>query len=73
MRRMLTALLGLAAGYCAFALVGYWAMEFSSSSDFDRSVEALVTVAFAIGPAGPLIGFVSGLIFGRRYTRHSPR
>jgi hypothetical protein len=73
MRRLLIALLGLAAGYLVFALAGYWAIEFYSNNGFDRSLEALMTVAFAIGPAGALIGLVGGLIFGDRFSRHLPR
>jgi hypothetical protein len=73
MRRLLTALLGLAAGYFVFALAGYCAIEFYSNNGFDRSLEALMTAAFAVGPAGALIGLVGGLIFGGRFSRHLPR
>jgi hypothetical protein len=73
MRRLLTALLGLAAGYFVFALAGYCAIEFYSNNGFDRSLEALMTVAFAVAPAGALIELVGGLIFGGRFSRHLPR
>jgi hypothetical protein len=37
----------------------------------DRSLEAGTTAAFAIGPAGAIIGFAAGLIFGGKKRRRS--
>jgi hypothetical protein len=64
MRRFFAALLGVPIGYVGFAFVGYWAIEFLSDNTFDRSVEASMTAAFAIGPAGAIIGLVTGVILG---------
>jgi len=64
MRRFLIALLGVPVGYVAFAFAGYWAIELFSGNTFDRSLEASMTSAFVIGPAGAIIGFVAGLILG---------
>ena len=64
MRRFLIALLGVPAGYLAFAFAGYWAIQLFSSNAFDRSLEASMTAAFVIGPAGALVGFIAGLVFG---------
>jgi hypothetical protein len=58
MLRFLASLVGLAVGYLAFALVGYEAIEHFSDNAFDRSLEASMTSAFVIGPAGAIIGFV---------------
>jgi len=64
MRRFLIALLGVRVGYLAFAFAGYWAIQLFSSNAFDRSLEASMTAAFVIGPAGALVGFIAGLVFG---------
>ena len=64
MRRFFAALLGVPIGYVGFALAGYWAIEFFSDNGFDRSVEASMTAAFAIGPAGAIVGLVTGAILG---------
>jgi hypothetical protein len=66
MRRLLAALLGLVAGYLLFAFAGYWAIEWGSSNQFDRALEAAATAAFAIGPAGALVGLIAGLSLGGR-------
>ena len=64
MRRFFAALLGVPIGYVCFAFTGYWVIEFLSDNKFDRSVEASMTAAFAIGPAGAIIGLVTGVILG---------
>ena len=71
MRRFLAALLGFLLGYPIFAFLGYWAILLLSSNQHDRSVEASMTAAFFIGPAGAIIGLVTGAIFGKK-TRVSP-
>jgi hypothetical protein len=65
MRRFLMALLGFVLGYPVFAVVGYFAIELLSDNQFDRSVEAAMTAAFAIGPLGAVIGLIAGIILGK--------
>ena len=65
MRRTFAGLLGLIVGYPLFAIAGYWAIVLFSSNGFDRSVEASMTSAFAVGPVGAVVGLVAGLILGR--------
>jgi hypothetical protein len=71
MRRFLVGLLGAPVGYLLFAFGGYWAIELFSANAFDRSLEASMTAAFAIGPVGAIIGFIAGLVAGskRRVSR----
>jgi hypothetical protein len=64
MRRFLGALLGIIVGYPVFAFLGYWAIILLSNNHFDKSVEASMTAAFALGPAGAVVGLVAGIIFG---------
>lgn len=64
MQRFFAALLGVLIGYVGFAFAGYWVIAFLSDNKFDRSVEAIMTAAFAIGPAGAIIGLVTGVILG---------
>ena len=65
MRRLLAALLGMIIGYPVFAVAGYWAIDLLSDNHFDRSVEASMTAAFVIGPAGAILGLVAGTILGK--------
>jgi hypothetical protein len=65
MRRLGIALLGMFVGYPVFAFAGYWAIGVLSGNHFDRSVEASMTAAFVIGPAGAIIGLVAGSILGK--------
>jgi hypothetical protein len=65
MRRFLAALLGMIVGYPLFAFAGYWAIALLSGNQFDGSVEAAMTAAFVFGPAGAIIGFVTGAILGK--------
>jgi hypothetical protein len=66
MRRLFAALLGMLIGYPVFAFVGYGAIALFSSNHFDRSVEASMTAAFVIGPAGAIIGLIAGSILGKK-------
>jgi hypothetical protein len=66
MRRLLGALLGFLLGYPVFAFLGYWAIVLLSNNQFDRSVEASMTAAFVIGPAGAVTGLVAGIILGKK-------
>jgi hypothetical protein len=67
MRWILGALLGLVIGYVVFAFAGYWAIQLFSSNNFDRSVEAAMESAFAIGPAGAVISAIAGaILLGRK-------
>jgi ABC-type sulfate transport system permease component len=65
MLRFLAALIGLVAGYAAFAFAGYGAIAVFSDNAFDRSLEASMTAAFVIGPAGGVVGLVVGFILSR--------
>jgi hypothetical protein len=51
-------------GYLVFACAGYCAIELFSNNAFDRSLEASMTAVFFIGPAGAIIGLITGLILG---------
>ena len=64
MRRFLAALIGVPIGYLVFACAGYCAIELFSNNAFDRSLEASMTAVFFIGPAGAIIGLITGLILG---------
>ena len=64
MRRVLTGLFGLVAGYAVAAFLGYWAIQLLSDNAFDRSVEVSMTAAFVLGRAGALVGLVGGIAFG---------
>jgi hypothetical protein len=37
-----------------------------SNNQFDRSVEAGMTAAFVVGPAGAVAGLVAGVILGKK-------
>jgi hypothetical protein len=65
MRRLLAALLGMLIGYPVFAFAGYGIIGLFSGNHFDRSVEASMTAAFVIGPAGAIIGLIAGSILGK--------
>jgi hypothetical protein len=64
MRRFFTALIGVPIGYLVIACAGYCAIELFSNNAFDRSLEASMTAVFFIGPAGAIIGLITGLILG---------
>ena len=66
MRRFLVGLLGLLAGYPAFAFAGYWGIELFSPNAHDRSLEASMTAAFVFGPGGAIVGLIAGLMLGGR-------
>jgi hypothetical protein len=65
MRRLLAALLGMLIGYPVFAFAGYWLIGLFSNNHFDPGVEASMTAAFVVGPAGAFIGLVAGAILGK--------
>jgi hypothetical protein len=65
MRRFLAALLGMLIGYPLFAFAGYGIVDLFSPNNFDRSVEAVMTAAFAFGPLGAVVGIVAGAILGK--------
>jgi hypothetical protein len=64
MRRFFAALIGVPIGYLVFACAGYCAIGLFSNNAFDRSLEASMTAVFFIGPAGAIIGLITGLILG---------
>jgi hypothetical protein len=66
MRRFLTALLGFLLGYPVLAFLGYWAILLLSNNHHDGSVEASMTAAFVVGPAGAVAGLVAGIILGKK-------
>ena len=66
MLRFLAALLGLLIGYPLFAVLGYFAIGLFSGNHFDGSVEASMTAAFVFGPAGAVIGLITGIIVGKK-------
>jgi hypothetical protein len=69
MKRFGIALLYGTAGYFIAAIVGYFLIVLLSSNMHDRSVEAAMTSAFVLGPAGIIVGFISGLVRGGRASR----
>ncbi|HEY1913401.1 MAG TPA: hypothetical protein VGG73_20915 [Vicinamibacterales bacterium] len=64
MRRFAFGLLGTILGYLIGAFGGGFAITMLSSNQHDRSVEAVMTGAFVIGPLGALIGLVTGVMSG---------
>jgi hypothetical protein len=65
MLRFVASLLGLCVGYAIAAFAGGWAIEAFSGNTHDRSLEAIMTAAFVIGPAGALVGAVAGFVLSR--------
>jgi hypothetical protein len=65
MLRVLVSLLGLVVGYAVAAISGEWAIEAFSSDMHDRSLEAIITAMFVIGPAGAIVGAIAGFVLGR--------
>jgi hypothetical protein len=63
--RFFASLLGLIVGYFVAAFAGGWAIENFSSNMHDRSVEAVVTAAFVIGPLGAIVGAAAGFVLSR--------
>jgi hypothetical protein len=60
MLRVLASLLGFVVGYVVAAFAGDWAIETFSANMHDRSLEAIMTAIFVIGPAGAVVGAVAG-------------
>ena len=71
-RRLLGGFLGLAVGYPVAAALGYVAIQAFSDNRFDRSLEAAMTAAFAIGPVGALLGLILGIVLGGRRAKAGP-
>jgi hypothetical protein len=65
MLRFFASLLGLIVGYVVAAFAGGWAIDSFSTNMPDRSVEAAMTAAFVIGPAGAVVGAVAGFVLSR--------
>ncbi|MGA2492731.1 MAG: hypothetical protein ABSF67_07230 [Roseiarcus sp.] len=65
MLRVLASLLVLIVGYAVAAFAGDWAIETFWGNMHDRSLEAITTVVFVIGPAGAIVGAVAGFVLGR--------
>lgn len=64
MKRFAIGLLCAIAGFVIAAFVGYVLIDTFSSNLHDRSVEAVMTSVFVLGPLGAVIGFVTGLMLG---------
>jgi predicted cobalt transporter CbtA len=66
-KRIATGLLWGIAGYAVAAIAGYFLVLQLSPNVHDRSVEAAMTAAFFIGPAGAVVAFAVGFVrAGRR-------
>ncbi len=68
MKRFVIVVLGAIAGFFAFALCGYAAIELLSSNTHDRAMEAVMTAFFVAGPLGAIVGG----IFGARLSKPAP-
>jgi hypothetical protein len=65
MTRGVKAGLGAVAGYVVAAPLGYGLVTQLSSNTHDPGVEAAMTAAFVLGPAGAVVGLLAGLLHGR--------
>lgn len=72
MRRFGIALLWAVVGYGLAAIAGDFLILRFSANVHDRSVEAAMTSAFVLGPAGAVLAFVAGLAASGR-GRRRPR
>ena len=68
LRRLGIGFVAAIVGYIAGAVLGYFLVEGLSSNAHDRSVEAAMTGAFAVGPLFGLIGFIAGFVRGGKRT-----
>jgi hypothetical protein len=66
MRHLGIGLLWAIAGYLAAAFVCYLLIMQFSPNVHDRSLEAGMTGAFVLGPAGAVVAFVIGVVWSRR-------
>jgi hypothetical protein len=66
MGRFASATLGLLAGYVIGAAVGIGLVAAFSGNVHDKSLEMVMTGAFATGPVGAIIGLVLGLVLSGR-------
>ncbi len=71
MGRSVKAGLGAIAGYLVAAPVGYGLVTQLSSNTHDPGLEAAMTAAFILGPAGGVVGLLAGLFHGRHAARIS--
>lgn len=60
MARFFLVLLFVVAGYVVSAVVGYFLVNAMSSNTSDRSLEAAMTAAFVLGPAGAVVAGIVG-------------
>jgi hypothetical protein len=66
LRRLGIGLLCLILGYFVVAVASYFLVMQFSPNKYDRDMEAVMTSAFFYGPAGSVIAFIGGVIFGGR-------
>lgn len=70
LKRLALGLLFGVSGYVAAAIAGYFLIMGFSSNTHDRLLEAGMTSAFVLGPAGAVLGFAVGFILrGRRRAK----
>jgi uncharacterized membrane protein YedE/YeeE len=72
MRRFGFGLLFAVIGYLVVAFASYFLILEFSSNMHDRSVEASMTSIFFFGPAGAVIAFIVGCVFGGRRSATAP-
>ena len=69
-RRIMGGLIGAILGYVAGGVLGYFLVEGLSSNTHDRSLEAAMTAAFAIGPFVAVVAFIFGFVrAGRKISK----
>ena len=66
MTRAIRGLTGLVAGYVGGAIIGGLLVALVSGNAHDKSLEIVMTAAFATGPIGAVIGAITGLAWRRR-------
>ena len=66
MRRILRAIIGLAAGYVIGAGLGAGSVALFSGNTHDKSMEIVMTAAFVTGPLGAIVGLIAALLQSRR-------
>lgn len=65
MRKLLTFLIALVAGYLVGAFIGGMLVELLSGNQHDKSLEAQMTGAFVTGPLGAVIGLLGAALWRR--------
>jgi hypothetical protein len=66
MKRFFKTLISAIAGFAGFAFCGYWLIFLFSSNAHDRSMEAIMTSMFVIGPVGAIVCAIIGFKFSKR-------